>query len=223
MTEVIFGDRVGDVKDFETALEDTLCYLRNSSCLQDIIVFNWDDSWLWIRPRSILVFADPTENETGTELSFKVKVKDRFEGESLHVTWIRSSDYYFSDDWHDLTLAEWEKIDECFDDLYYSIDIPKFGWHVPEADDDGARVAYIKAKGRKVPPSLEPPEEEEKPEPPPAAAAPPPPEPALASSPLFDRRRPPPPLPTRRTPSKPRKTRTSVKAAEAAAVAVDDD
>ena len=222
MTEVIFGDRVGDVKDFETALEDTLCYLRNSSCLQDIIVFNWDDSWLWIRPRSILVFADPTENETGTELSFKVKVKDRFEGESLHVTWIRSSDYYFSDDWHDLTLAEWEKIDECFDDLYYSIDIPKFGWHVPEADDDGARVAYIKAKGRKVPPSLEPPPAAAAPTPP-AAAAPPPPEPAPAYSPLFDRRRPPPPLPTRRTPSKPRKTRTSVKAAEAAAVAVDDD
>ena len=249
MTEVIFGD-LDSPEDFYKCLKEMLTppkglidpvQVRSTfeknvrwsrvAAYARLINIRTDGSWFIIiygREREFgYMFESKTWNETKRELSFTVKFTE-YGGEKKLI------DETDNDVWDDLTRAVWRKLDGFFDFVPYSIEIPKFGWHIPSAKDKEARAAYIEANGRKPPRSLAPPEEVEKPEPP-ACDSPtarlaelmaipsPEPEPANPYSPLFDRRRPPPPLPVRRTPSKPRKTRTSVKAAEAAAVAVDDD
>lgn len=245
MTEVIFGD-LDSEEDFYKSLKAIVSPpdltdipgQSRSKTWMDACMEQWmnvdystrlidvraDGSWLLLlRLGNVYKFENKTWNETKRELSFTLKVTQNW-------TVKKFIDETNNDAWDDLTRVEWRKIDDLFDDMPCSIEIPKFSWHIPSAKDKEARVAYIEANGRKPPRSLAPPEEVEKPEP---TAAPPrttPPlaalnffaAPPLASSPLFDRRRPPPELPPRRTPSQRRKTRTSLKAA-AAVVAVDDD
>ena len=255
MTEVIFGD-LDSPEDFYKSLKEMQTPPKptdRSKALKErwfklepwtkLINIRVDGSWLIIHGRGSefgYMFENKTWNETKRELSFTVKFTE-YSGEKKFL------DETDNDMWDDLTRAVWRNLDYFMDWVPCSIEIPKFGWHIPSAKDTEARVAYIVANGRKPPPTLAPPKEVEKPEPAPARklpsvvmkgmwlgaspeSSPEPPatyscfdELASASSPLFDRRRPPPELPPKRTPSKPRKTRTSMKAAEAAAVAVDDD